>query len=677
MQTRLFFSLSLFVLLCCLNPLGCQFASKQRKDIYSARLSSLPADVKFSEDLKDKIYYDADNKRLIFKGTMTEDERDELLGLSKNIQYTAAILALYHKPQTNKRRRLSAHETDTSKSKGVPVAIVNRNPAPSREERSLYSTPPPLHTGRAPEDIQEKPEPENPAQGIEPVEKRDAEPTATNGESEDFVAIVAKQIVRKFEESFPPTGRKDFTILVKPFLTLDGKLTMFSKLLTEELFTQLSNSPWVGKSLQICCNPIDGGPAPIRLDGMIMGSLVRIGEEIKINARLVDADTHILFSSISTRIPASKVASELLEAEIAPQRPLENQGLNAKLDSLAWQVEQILHDLYGEDRGSQRLCIFDFRTLDGRKTLLGRFLAEECSLRLSRNKQWQFVPGTRVEEILGKEVSSMSDLTTADLSEVLAGRLGIKAVVEGTVTNLGKVVKVNIRVGSTEKGLTWGTASVDILHDQRIEYLLGRNSGWALPSSISVDTPKENLAYLEQTDETSIERKFGEETFLRENFSDPDVVNRLPEWGKDLIVTNEGEKNFLAAQEPRFINIEKKVDFPKNFSLEFEMKGSSRYWNTLKFTDVSGNEFGIDFQLNEGNCYVVLPGPKSVKIRVDKSSANRFKLVRKDGFYEVYINDTLALAGPYSKYDVFKSFAITARLDQIRFTGFLGKAIKG
>lgn len=674
MRTRLSLLLTVLIVFHCLSPIGCALTPQQQKDTYSARLGSLPPDVNFPQDLKGKISYDAQNERLTFKGVMTEEERDELLKLSRNVQYSAAVVALYNNTQKNtKERQQSSYETDPYDSMGVLKRAsedtrndVQEKPTSKRLAQESYETDKKSSARVAALEEEKK---------TDPVEKQVSESQPPNSESEDFVRNAAAQIAAKFEEKFPPTKGDDFTVLVQPFATLDGRYTTLSYLLAEELFTLLSNSPWVGGSLKICCNPIDGGPTPNRLDGIISGSLTQIGDEIKINARLVSADNHVIIAAISTRIPASETAKEFLKAEIIPKKPAESEDLDTRLDSLAWQTEQILHDLHGDKEGTQRLCILDFHTLGDKKNLLGRFLAEECTLRLSKNKSWKFVPSTRVEELLGGQVSSISALTATDL-EKLAKELGIGAVVEGTVMDLGNSVKVNVKVADTKEGVTWGTASVDIPVDKRVAYLLSKERGQTpVYSSSGTVTEALKAAYPKQEEGSSLTNQRGEEFFLNEDFSGPEVVNRLEKWGKDLIVTNEGGKHFLASSNQEFVNIGKEVDFPSNFFFEFDVKGSSKYWNTLKFTDAAGNEFGIDFQLDEGNCYIVLPGPKSVRVRVDTNSANRFKLVRKDDFYEVYVNDTLGLAGPYSKYMPFKGFSITARLDQVRFTDFKGKTI--
>ncbi len=679
LHARLSFSLALLIACYCFTIVaGCTIA-KQQRGTYSARLDSLPSSVRFPQDLEDKINYDKENKRLTFKGVMTEEERDKLRKLSRNVQYTAAVTTLYHGSQKNtKGRDPSSYETDPDSRTGV---LKGASRGTTKDVRGKAK---PKTLARQPQEGREKSSARitgfEGEEKIDPTEKRALRTqTSSNEENANLVRTVAAQIVTELEEKFPPTKGNDFTVLIQPFTTLDGKQTMLSYLLAEELFTLLSNSPWVGDSLKICCNPIDGGPTPKRLDGIISGSLIQLGEEIRINARLLSADNHIILAAISTKIPASEIARELLETQITPKEPIESGDLNRRLDSLVVQVEEVLHDLQGDKEGVQRLCILDFRTLGDEKNLLGSFLVEEFTLKLSKNKSWKFVPSTRIEGLLGRQVSSVSGFTTKDLKK-LAGELGIQVVIEGTVMDLGNDVKVNVKVADTVEGLIWGTASVDIPTDKRVKYLLNKET-WGIATSSgsgNLGVAKEGLkaTYPKQKELISVISGEVDEFFLNEDFSGPEVVNRLPEWGEDLIVTNEGGKHFLASLEPGFIKIGKEVNFSANFSLEFEVKGSSKYWNTLTFTDTSGNEFGMDFQINEGNCYIVLPGPKSVRTRVDTNSSNRFKLVRTEGFYEIYVNDTLTLAGPYSKYTTFKSFTITARLDQVRFADFRGKEIK-
>lgn len=682
MPSKLFFGLVVLAVFYLVNLAGCQSAAQLQKDTSFARLGSLPPEVKFPENLKDKIHYDSDDERLTFKGAMSEAEKNELLKLSKDAQYTASIKELFKSSQTKKLASNSAEAVNNR------ISAPKEAPQTNQREAQIKAKPEEQAKGASPDEKHSRTVGACP-EGQNAIKKAGAllltPLDTTGGGDRDSIEEVAAEIVSRFTDVVLPTKTKDFNVLVKPFLTLDGRQTILSNLLVEELFTQLSQSQWAGNTLKICCNPTGGDTTFTRPDGIIAGSLVKIGREIKVNARLVAAETHIILSAVSTKIPVSESLVSLFETEIPIQHAVEGDDLNTRLDSLAWQVEQILHDLHGDKKGEQRICLLGFTTLEGDKKLLERFLAQECVLRFSKSKSWRVVPSARVKELLGREVSTISDLSNTELTDVFLRELGIDAVIDGMITDLGSSIKVNVRVSETTEGLTYGTASIEIERDKRIEYLLSKETGQILASA-RTPGPGETANVLKVTDsEKNYEQKNEEAdtagelsgVFLREDFSSPNVVNSLSEWGKNLIITSEGGKHFLASQEKEFVKIGRNINFPENFSLEFEVKGNGKYWNTLKFVDVVGNEFSLDFQFNGDNCFVVLPGPKSIKVKADTTLPNKLTLIRKDGFYEVYVNDNMVLAGPYSKYSLFKSFALIARLDQVRFTGFIGKAIRG
>lgn len=58
--------------------------------IIAAKLENLPPEVKFPDELKDKIWYYS-SKLLFFKGVVTQGEKEKLLALSDNKQYRTAI----------------------------------------------------------------------------------------------------------------------------------------------------------------------------------------------------------------------------------------------------------------------------------------------------------------------------------------------------------------------------------------------------------------------------------------------------------------------------------------------------------------------------------------------------------------------------------------------------------
>lgn len=65
-----------------------------------AKLKNLPQEIiSFPDSLKDKIRYSINRKLLVFKGIMSEEERDRLLGLSSEGQYKRAVEELFKESQ--------------------------------------------------------------------------------------------------------------------------------------------------------------------------------------------------------------------------------------------------------------------------------------------------------------------------------------------------------------------------------------------------------------------------------------------------------------------------------------------------------------------------------------------------------------------------------------------------
>lgn len=79
----------------------------------SERLSILPAGIEFPEDLKNKIRYDESRQLLIFKETMSEEEKNVLLNLSTNVSdvsYRNAIESIFLRSQPLDKSKITLFE---------------------------------------------------------------------------------------------------------------------------------------------------------------------------------------------------------------------------------------------------------------------------------------------------------------------------------------------------------------------------------------------------------------------------------------------------------------------------------------------------------------------------------------------------------------------------------------
>ncbi len=68
----------------------------RQKEIYK-KLQNLPKEIEFPDTFKNKIEYNADKQILTFKGIMTKEERDKLVGLSAAPLYQKAVKRLFNK----------------------------------------------------------------------------------------------------------------------------------------------------------------------------------------------------------------------------------------------------------------------------------------------------------------------------------------------------------------------------------------------------------------------------------------------------------------------------------------------------------------------------------------------------------------------------------------------------
>jgi hypothetical protein len=72
----------------------------ERLGAVSVELAQLPPGFVFSHNLTENIHYDKEEKRLVFRGAMAEDEKDELQKLSDEPQYEEAVEKLFQKSQS-------------------------------------------------------------------------------------------------------------------------------------------------------------------------------------------------------------------------------------------------------------------------------------------------------------------------------------------------------------------------------------------------------------------------------------------------------------------------------------------------------------------------------------------------------------------------------------------------
>lgn len=147
--------------------------------------------------------------------------------------------------------------------------------------------------------------------------------------------------------------------------------------------------------------------------------------------------------------------------------------LDLKLDDLVsgltTKITEKINTL-GQDK--PRVAVMEFPDLNGTFSNLGSYVAEEVTTRLFNTNQFEVVERQLLEQVLREQKFNSSGLIDQNSAIELGKILGVKAIVTGTITDLGDCIKINARVIATETGSVFAAAAAEITIDERIGKLL-------------------------------------------------------------------------------------------------------------------------------------------------------------------------------------------------------------
>ena len=123
----------------------------------------------------------------------------------------------------------------------------------------------------------------------------------------------------------------------------------------------------------------------------------------------------------------------------------------------------------------QKIAIIEFADLEGNVTQLGRFIAEELITRIFTSGKFNVVERNLLQKVLEEQQLGMTGYIDQETAISLGQILGVDAIITGSITNLGKNVKINARLISTETGSVFAVASVNVLKDSTIKLLMGES----------------------------------------------------------------------------------------------------------------------------------------------------------------------------------------------------------
>lgn len=141
--------------------------------------------------------------------------------------------------------------------------------------------------------------------------------------------------------------------------------------------------------------------------------------------------------------------------------------LDSELDNLTGQISHSFSENEKTD-----IAIIEFSDIDGKITNMGRYLAEELTTRLYMSGKFNVVERQLLNKIMQEQEMSLIGMIDENSAIRLGHLLGVKAIVSGSITDLGSYLKVNARLISTESGQVFSVASVQIPKNKSVTGLL-------------------------------------------------------------------------------------------------------------------------------------------------------------------------------------------------------------
>jgi TolB-like protein len=154
---------------------------------------------------------------------------------------------------------------------------------------------------------------------------------------------------------------------------------------------------------------------------------------------------------------------------------LENDKVKITQDSLDYRLENLTKQITDGLTENQKrtIAVIEFVDLKGNVTDFGRYLSEELITRLYQTKKFKVIERQMLNKVITEQKLSLTGIIEPSAAQKLGRLLGVDAIASGSVSDLGKSLKVNARLIGTETGEIFSVASVTIVKDDEVCTLLG------------------------------------------------------------------------------------------------------------------------------------------------------------------------------------------------------------
>jgi len=127
------------------------------------------------------------------------------------------------------------------------------------------------------------------------------------------------------------------------------------------------------------------------------------------------------------------------------------------------------------EQNSNKIAILEFPDLSGNYTFFGKYVAEELTVRLFSTRRFEIVERQLLDEVLKEQNLGASGLIDAGSAAQIGKILGVDAIVTGTITDLGKNVRITARIIDAQTGSVYGVSAVTVEKDEHVQGLIDRD----------------------------------------------------------------------------------------------------------------------------------------------------------------------------------------------------------
>jgi TolB-like protein len=146
--------------------------------------------------------------------------------------------------------------------------------------------------------------------------------------------------------------------------------------------------------------------------------------------------------------------------------------------TLEQRVDDLSRQIAGKVSAKQKttIAVVEFADLEGHVTNFGRFLAEELITRFYETDKFKVIERQLLNKVINEQKLSLTGMVDPTSAKKLGRLLGVDAIVSGSVSDLGKSLRVNARLISTETGEVFAVASTEVVKDEAVIKLMGEQS---------------------------------------------------------------------------------------------------------------------------------------------------------------------------------------------------------